>query len=495
MESNSAVITIKDLPHGFYEKQLLQFFSQFGTVEFVRVKRSRKSGLSCGIAYVQFQFEEVAEIAAKSMDQYTIFESTMKCSVKSAEWLKQRPDLFKDFNSADKIRERGRQEFSPDKDKRLNRRKREAIRESSTSGSYEAYIKKCRTMVETDRKLSERLKAAGIDYEYPLLEITPEMEKEWKNEGALNSLTGAVVKENADNSRSNNSFTRIRTLKCTMRFIHSQFANDSKGKQLSNKREDQFGCFCGFLPLKKTQKKEVISVKEYKTVNKNTTPKKEAMTIEDANVEEFYTAKSFFCDRTVGSESDSELIRLKELDADTPAVIPQDAISALSLVPPFCAQIPSELKVAGAWKKDFKLSTPAPNEVEEIINASVFVQTVRRRIKDFEIQETPDTFSFIVKIPVPYYKPRVETFRKDGSVVKLPFRRDDRSGSSFGQAFALIDGRIVLRVWNLGASPELMMQDIFEFSNSTKMKVEQSIFTLDGERKAKKVTVAFKADD
>lgn len=46
---------------------------------------------------------------------------------------------------------------------------------------------------------------------------------------------------------------------------------------------------------------------------------------------------------------------------------------------------------------------------------------------------------------MPYYKPRVETYRKDGTVLEIPHRRDDRSGTSFGQAFALIDGRVVVR--------------------------------------------------
>lgn len=177
----------RDLPHGFYEKQLLEFFSQFGTVEFVRVKRSRKSGLSCGLAYLKFEFEEVAEIAAKAMDQYSILGHTMKCSVQSIEWLKQRPNLFNDSNSADRIRARNRVEFTPDKDKRLTQRKRNAIQESSCSGSYEAYVKKCKTMVKIDMKLAKKLKAAGIDYEYPVLEITPEMEKEWLREGVVTS--------------------------------------------------------------------------------------------------------------------------------------------------------------------------------------------------------------------------------------------------------------------------------------------------------------------
>lgn len=41
-EKMSSVVKLKYIPHGFYEKQIFQFFSQFGTVRKVKVLRNRK---------------------------------------------------------------------------------------------------------------------------------------------------------------------------------------------------------------------------------------------------------------------------------------------------------------------------------------------------------------------------------------------------------------------------------------------------------------------
>lgn len=56
----SATIKLRNIPHGFYEKQLLGFFSQFGDVVRVQVPRSEKKGKPRGIAYVQFEDREVS---------------------------------------------------------------------------------------------------------------------------------------------------------------------------------------------------------------------------------------------------------------------------------------------------------------------------------------------------------------------------------------------------------------------------------------------------
>lgn len=105
---------IGHLPHGFYEKQLMAFFSQFGTVKHVRVSRSQKVGVwrkkkkaarsgvvhlwallitvlrlglhalqtnrSRGYAFVEFEDEDVAEIARETMDNYLMFDKILKCA-------------------------------------------------------------------------------------------------------------------------------------------------------------------------------------------------------------------------------------------------------------------------------------------------------------------------------------------------------------------------------------------------------------------------------
>lgn len=69
---------IKCLPHGFFEEQLKDYFSQFGKVTRVRLARSRKTTKSRGFAFVEFQYPEVAEIAAETMNNYMMFRKLIK---------------------------------------------------------------------------------------------------------------------------------------------------------------------------------------------------------------------------------------------------------------------------------------------------------------------------------------------------------------------------------------------------------------------------------
>lgn len=41
-KQKGGVVYVGHLPHGFYEDQLMRYFSQFGTVERVRVARNKK---------------------------------------------------------------------------------------------------------------------------------------------------------------------------------------------------------------------------------------------------------------------------------------------------------------------------------------------------------------------------------------------------------------------------------------------------------------------
>ncbi|XP_063706047.1 MKI67 FHA domain-interacting nucleolar phosphoprotein [Culicoides brevitarsis] len=72
------VMLIKCLPHGFFEEQLKEYFSQFGKVTRVRLARSRRTTKSRGFAFVEFQYPEVAEIAAETMNNYMMFRKMIK---------------------------------------------------------------------------------------------------------------------------------------------------------------------------------------------------------------------------------------------------------------------------------------------------------------------------------------------------------------------------------------------------------------------------------
>jgi len=75
------VIYIGHLPWGFNEDGIKKYFSQFGEIEKTFMPRSRKTGRSKGYAFVQFNDEETAQIAAETMNNFILFDRILKCSV------------------------------------------------------------------------------------------------------------------------------------------------------------------------------------------------------------------------------------------------------------------------------------------------------------------------------------------------------------------------------------------------------------------------------
>ncbi|CAG9530386.1 unnamed protein product [Cercopithifilaria johnstoni] len=72
-EGSSKAIVIKHIPFGFFEKELLEYFLQFGAV--------RRTGNHKGWAFVLFTDSEVAQLAAEAMDGYLMFEKRLECKI------------------------------------------------------------------------------------------------------------------------------------------------------------------------------------------------------------------------------------------------------------------------------------------------------------------------------------------------------------------------------------------------------------------------------
>ena len=75
----SSVIYLGHIPHGFYEKEISNFFAQFGEVKRVKLFRSQKTNGSKGYAFVQFAEADVASTAAQSMDGYFLSDRQLVC--------------------------------------------------------------------------------------------------------------------------------------------------------------------------------------------------------------------------------------------------------------------------------------------------------------------------------------------------------------------------------------------------------------------------------
>jgi RNA recognition motif-containing protein len=56
------VIYLGHVPYGFFEEQMMGFFSQFGEITNLRLARNRKTGKSKHYAFIEFAQADVAQI-------------------------------------------------------------------------------------------------------------------------------------------------------------------------------------------------------------------------------------------------------------------------------------------------------------------------------------------------------------------------------------------------------------------------------------------------
>ncbi|CAB4252502.1 similar to Saccharomyces cerevisiae YNL110C NOP15 Constituent of 66S pre-ribosomal particles, involved in 60S ribosomal subunit biogenesis [Maudiozyma barnettii] len=68
----SSIIYVSRLPHGFHERELSKYFSQFGDLKEVRLARNKKSGNSRHYGFIEFANKDDAKIAQEAMNNYLL---------------------------------------------------------------------------------------------------------------------------------------------------------------------------------------------------------------------------------------------------------------------------------------------------------------------------------------------------------------------------------------------------------------------------------------
>jgi nucleolar protein 15 len=139
-------IYLGHIPHGFFEKQMHSYFSQFGTITRLRLSRNRRTGKSKHYGWVEFQSKDVAQIVAETMDGYLIHPHRMVCKVVEVD-----DNVWKGSNKV----------FKKIPWVKINREKLEGKR---TKEKWEDLARKDHERME---KRMEKIKELGIDYDFP----------------------------------------------------------------------------------------------------------------------------------------------------------------------------------------------------------------------------------------------------------------------------------------------------------------------------------------
>ncbi|KAJ3279316.1 hypothetical protein HDU79_000705 [Rhizoclosmatium sp. JEL0117] len=99
--SKTGVVYLGRIPHGFYEREMKAYFSQFGEVLRLRLSRNKKTGASKHYAFIEFPSPEIAQIVADTMQGYLLFSHILQCKVIPNEKL--HPDTFRGWDRPFKV--------------------------------------------------------------------------------------------------------------------------------------------------------------------------------------------------------------------------------------------------------------------------------------------------------------------------------------------------------------------------------------------------------
>jgi len=79
--SETGVVYLGRIPHGFFEDQLRAYFSQFGEISRLRLSRNKKTGRSKHYGFIEFASAPVSQIVAETMDNYLLMGHILTCKV------------------------------------------------------------------------------------------------------------------------------------------------------------------------------------------------------------------------------------------------------------------------------------------------------------------------------------------------------------------------------------------------------------------------------
>jgi nucleolar protein 15 len=159
-DEKPGVIYVGRIPHGFYENEMRAYFKQFGNILKLRLSRNKSTGASKHYAWIQFESSVVADIVAKTMDNYLMFGHLLKVKLIPDEQVPE--NLFKGANKR----------FKKVPWNKLEGRKLEQGK-SETAWDEQAEREQKRR-----NEKAEKLKGIGYEFEAPKLKSAKDAVKE-----------------------------------------------------------------------------------------------------------------------------------------------------------------------------------------------------------------------------------------------------------------------------------------------------------------------------
>lgn len=77
----SGIVYVSRLPHGFHERELSKYFSQFGDLKEVKLARNKRSGNSRHYGFIEFANKDDAKIAQETMNNYLLMGHLLQVRV------------------------------------------------------------------------------------------------------------------------------------------------------------------------------------------------------------------------------------------------------------------------------------------------------------------------------------------------------------------------------------------------------------------------------
>lgn len=145
---STGVIYVGHLPWGFLDDNLKKYFSQFGNITRIISPKSSKTGRSVGYAFIEFEDEETARIAAKTMNNYILFEKILKCS------------FVEDKKKYDRIFLKWKKKFEF---KEKYKAHCEKLEKKKSKDEIKLMIQ---GLLDSEERRREKMKELGIKYEY-----------------------------------------------------------------------------------------------------------------------------------------------------------------------------------------------------------------------------------------------------------------------------------------------------------------------------------------